>query len=303
MRLSIEHLSKTYANGVRALHDVSLEIPSGMFGLLGPNGAGKSTLMRTLATLQQPDSGSVHLGAGDDSAGAADIDVLRQPDEVRRVLGYLPQEFGFYPNLSAERVLDHYATLKGAAAAGERRDLVSALLQQVNLWEVRKKAVGGFSGGMKQRLGIAVALAGRPKLLIVDEPTAGLDPNERHRFLNLLSEIGEEVIVILSTHIVEDVRELCRRMAIITAGEVILQGDPSQVLEDVRGRIWRKKLRKSELAQVQASMHVISTRLVAGDPVVHVFSEADPGDGFTAVEPMLEDVYLHRVGSAVLAEA
>jgi ABC-type multidrug transport system ATPase subunit len=265
-----------------------------MFGLLGPNGAGKSTLMRTIATLQQPDSGSVRLG---------DIDVLTQPDEVRKILGYLPQDFGLYPGLSAERVLDHFAELKGVANSGERRNLVHALLRQTNLWDARKKAVGGFSGGMKQRLGIAIALAGRPRLLIVDEPTAGLDPNERHRFLNLLSEIGDDVIVILSTHIVEDVRELCRRMAIINAGEVVLQGDPSEVLDDVRGHIWRKKIRKSELADVQAAMQVISVRLVAGDPIVHVYSDTAPGDGFTAVEPMLEDVYLHRVGSAVYAEA
>jgi ABC-2 type transport system ATP-binding protein len=294
MNLTISNLSKTYANGVRALHNVSLDIPSGMFGLLGPNGAGKSTLMRTIATLQQPDSGGVRLG---------DIDVLSQPDEVRKILGYLPQDFGFYPSLSAERVLDHFAELKGVANSRERRELVHALLRQTNLWDARKKAVGGFSGGMKQRLGIAIALAGRPRLLIVDEPTAGLDPNERHRFLNLLSEIGEDVIVILSTHIVEDVRELCRRMAIINAGEVVLQGDPSEVLDDVRGHIWRKRIRKSELAEVQAAMQVISVRLVAGDPIVHVYSDAAPGDGFTAVEPMLEDVYLHRVGSAVYAEA
>jgi len=294
MNLTISNLSKTYSNGVRALKNVSLDIPSGMFGLLGPNGAGKSTLMRTIATLQQPDSGSVRLG---------DIDVLSQPDEVRKILGYLPQDFGLYPSLSAERVLDHFAELKGVANSRERRELVHALLRQTNLWDARKKAVGGFSGGMKQRLGIAIALAGRPRLLIVDEPTAGLDPNERHRFLNLLSEIGEDVIVILSTHIVEDVRELCRRMAIINAGEVVLQGDPSEVLDDVRGHIWRKRIRKSELAEVQAAMQVISVRLVAGDPIVHVYSDTAPGDGFAAVEPMLEDVYLHRVGSAVYAEA
>ena len=294
MNLTISNLSKTYSNGVRALHNVSLDIPSGMFGLLGPNGAGKSTLMRTIATLQQPDSGSVRLG---------DIDVLTQPDEVRRMLGYLPQDFGLYPGLSAERVLDHFAELKGVASSGERRNLVHALLRQTNLWDARKKAVGGFSGGMKQRLGIAIALAGRPRLLIVDEPTAGLDPNERHRFLNLLSEIGDDVIVILSTHIVEDVRELCRRMAIINAGEVVLQGDPSEVLDDVRGHIWRKKIRKSELAEVQAAMQVISVRLVAGDPIVHVYSDTPPGNGFSSVEPTLEDVYLHRVGNAVYAEA
>ena len=294
MSLIISNLSKTYANGVRALNDVSLEIPSGMFGLLGPNGAGKSTLMRTIATLQQPDSGTIRLN---------DLDVLAAPEDVRKILGYLPQEFGFYPNLSAERVLDHFAALKGVADAGERHSLVDALLAQTNLEEARKKAVGGFSGGMKQRLGIAIALAGRPKLIIVDEPTAGLDPNERHRFLNLLSEIGEDVIVILSTHIVEDVRELCSRMAIINAGQVILQGDPSRVLDEVRGQVWRKRLKKGEMADVQSRLKVISSRLVAGDPVVHVFSDTAPGDGFTAVEPTLEDVYLHRVGNSALAEA
>jgi len=294
MNLSISNLSKTYANGVRALQDVSLDIPAGMFGLLGPNGAGKSTLMRTIATLQEPDSGSIRLG---------DIDVLTQPEDVRKILGYLPQEFGLYPNLSAERVLDHFAEMKGVANGGERRDLVDALLKQTNLWDARKKAVGGFSGGMKQRLGIAIALAGRPRLVIVDEPTAGLDPNERHRFLNLLSEIGDEVIVILSTHIVEDVRELCRRMAIINQGQVVLQGDPQEVLDEVRGHIWRKRISKSELAGLQTTLNVISVRLVAGDPVIHVYSDSAPGDGFAAVEPNLEDVYLHRVGTAALAEA
>ena len=294
MQLVIERLTKTYGNGVRALHDLSLTIPPGMFGLLGPNGAGKSTLMRTIATLQLPDSGSIRLG---------DIDVLTQPQEVRTLLGYLPQEFGFYPNLSAERVLDHFAALKGVAVAGERRDLVGTLLKQTNLWDARKKNVGGFSGGMKQRLGIAIALAGRPKLIIVDEPTAGLDPFERHRFLNLLSEIGDDVIVILSTHLVEDVRELCRRMAIVNGGEVILQGDPSQVLEDVRGRIWRKRILKSELADIQVRHKVISSRLVAGEPVVHVYSDDMPADGFAQVEPSLEDVYLHRVGAHAMAEA
>jgi len=294
VNLVIDRLSKTYSNGVRALNNVSLDIPAGMFGLLGPNGAGKSTLMRTIATLQQPDTGTIRLG---------DIDVLTQPELVRKVLGYLPQEFGFYPNLSAERVLDHFAALKGVAVTSERRELVHALLHQTNLWDSRKKNVGGFSGGMKQRLGIAIALAARPKLLIVDEPTAGLDPTERHRFLNLLSEIGEDVIVILSTHIVEDVRELCRRMAIISGGEVILQGDPSQVLDEVRGHIWRKRIRKLELPDIQSRFQVISVRLVAGDPVVHVYSETSPGEGFTSVEPLLEDVYMHRVGAVALAEA
>jgi len=286
MELVVQQLSKTYPNGVRALNNVSLTIGTGMFGLLGPNGAGKSTLMRTIATLQLPDTGSIRFG---------DLDVLAQPGELRRILGYLPQEFGLYPSLSAEAVLDHLAALKGITGRGERRALVEGLLQQTNLWEARKKAVGGFSGGMKQRLGIAIALAGSPRLLIVDEPTAGLDPVERHRFLNLLAEIGEDVVVILSTHIVEDVRELCRSMAIINQGEVILSGDPSRVLEDVRGRIWRRSVAKPDLPAMQQRFDVISTRLVAGMPVVHVYSETDPGEGFMPVEPDLEDVYFHRI--------
>jgi ABC-2 type transport system ATP-binding protein len=292
MSLELRGITKTYPNGVRALNNVSLTIPTGMFGLLGPNGAGKSSLMRTIATLQPPDAGTIHLD---------ELDILANPDALRRILGYLPQEFGLYPNLSAETVLDHFAALKGVAARGERRDLVHALLQQTNLWEARGKAVGGYSGGMKQRLGIAIALAGRPKILIVDEPTAGLDPVERHRFLNLLGGIGEEVIVILSTHIVEDVRELCRNMAIITAGEVILQGDPGVVLDEVRGKIWRKKVRKEELDGVQQQLQVISVRLLAGEPVVNIYSDGDPGQGFSMVEPVLEDVYFHRVGAAALA--
>jgi ABC-2 type transport system ATP-binding protein len=286
VELVIQRLSKTYPNGVRALHDVSLTIGTGMFGLLGPNGAGKSTLMRTVATLQLPDTGSIRFG---------ELDVLADPAELRKVLGYLPQEFGLYPNLSAEVVLDHFAALKGVAARGERRALVDGLLQQTNLWDARKKAVGGFSGGMKQRLGIAIALAGAPRLLIVDEPTAGLDPVERHRFLNLLAEIGEDVVVILSTHIVEDVRELCRSMAIINQGELILSGDPSRVLEEVRGRLWRRSVSKAELPGIQQRYDVISTRLVAGMPVVHVYSAEPPGEGFTPIEPDLEDVYFHRI--------
>ena len=238
--------------------------------------------MRTIATLQRPDSGAIRLG---------DIDVLAQPAELRKQLGYLPQEFGLYPNQSAEAVLDHFAELKGVTASGERRDLVSALLQQTNLYELRHKKVGGFSGGMKQRLGIAIALAGSPRLLIVDEPTAGLDPTERRRFLNLLGEIGEGVIVILSTHIVDDVRELCHRMAIIN------QGDPAAVIEELRGRVWRSVVPRADLAAFAAAHEVISTRLVAGTPVVHVYSDADPGTGFTPVEAGLEDVYFHRLGA------
>jgi ABC-2 type transport system ATP-binding protein len=294
VELVIEHLSKTYANGVRALHDVTLTVPPGMFGLLGPNGAGKSTLMRTIATLQRPDAGRIQLG---------EIDVLEQPDAVRAVLGYLPQEFGLYPNLSAETVLDHFAELKGVTAAGERRALVAALLQQTNLYEVRSKRVGGFSGGMKQRLGIAIALAASPRLLIVDEPTAGLDPTERRRFLNLLGEIGEDVIVILSTHIVDDVRELCHRMAIINQGQVVLSGDPARAIEALRGRVWRRPVPRAELSAFTAAHDVISTRLVAGTPVVHIYSEFDPGAGFAAVDAGLEDVYFHQLGTQASAAA
>ena len=293
MELVVDRLSKTYPNGVRALHQVSLRIAPGMFGLLGPNGAGKSTLMRTIATLQQPDEGSIRVG---------ELDVLRQPEEVRKILGYLPQEFGLYPNLSAETTLDHFATLKGVASARERRELVHALLQQTNLWEQRAKNVGGFSGGMKQRLGIAIALAGSPRLLIVDEPTAGLDPVERHRFLHLLAELGRDIIVILSTHIVEDVRELCRSMAIINRGQVVVQGDPLRLLEEARGRIWRKRVTRDTLADYQGRLPVISVRLSAGDPVVHVWGEQAPDEGFVAVEPGLEDVYFHRVGGAAATE-
>jgi ABC-type multidrug transport system ATPase subunit len=289
MSLVIDRLSKTYPNGVRALHDVSLTIGNGMFGLLGPNGAGKSTLMRTIATLQQPDTGSIRFG---------EIDVLRQPDEVRRRLGYLPQEFGLYPNLSAEHTLEHFATMKGVMDPRERRALVGHLLAQTNLHEVRKKHVGTFSGGMKQRLGIAIALAGSPELLIVDEPTAGLDPTERHRFLNLLGEIGRDIVVILSTHIVEDVRELCNAMAIIHRGAVIVSGDPDRIVAELAGRLWKKRISKPELQEIQSRHQVISVRLFAGTPVVHVLSDQRPGDGFEPLEADLEDVYFHRIGAS-----
>ncbi len=265
LRLVIQGLTKTYPNGVRALDGVSLDIPTGMFGLLGPNGAGKSSLMRTIATLQVPDSGSIQFG---------ELDVLAEPDELRRMLGYLPQEFGLYPHLSAEVTLDHFATLKGVVDAGVRKELVGSLLQQVNLYEGRKKQVGTFSGGMRQRLGIAIALAGAPNLLIVDEPTTGLDPTERHRFLNLLAEVGRDIVVILSTHIVEDVRELCGAMAIINKGRVVLAGDPRQIVEDLRGTLWRKPVgSRDELAAIRAAHHVISTQLHAGITVVHVIAD------------------------------
>jgi ABC-type multidrug transport system ATPase subunit len=281
MDLQIRNLSKTYDNGVQALKNVSLTIPQGMYGLLGPNGAGKSTLMRTLATLQEADSGSVLLG---------EIDVLREKDAVRRTLGYLPQEFGVYPKVSAEELLDHFAVLKGLTNGRERKETVRALLEQTNLYEHRKKKLGGFSGGMRQRFGIAVALLGNPKLIIVDEPTAGLDPAERVRFLNLLSELGENSVVILSTHIVEDVSELCRRMAIINRGEILLEAEPLASIEELRGRIWRRIVEKEQLAAFESELPVISTRLLAGRTVLHVYADAQP-EGFDAVEPTLEDVY------------
>ncbi|MBK8263441.1 MAG: ABC transporter ATP-binding protein [Nannocystis sp.] len=294
MELVIQNLSKTYPGGVRALRDVSLTIPTGMFGLLGPNGAGKSTLMRTLATLQEPESGTVRLG---------ELDLLREKDAVRRVLGYLPQEFGLYPNLSAEVVLDHFATLKGISSGKERARAVTALLEQTNLAAVRRSPVGGFSGGMKQRLGIAIALLGAPKLVIVDEPTAGLDPTERHRFLNLLSEIGQDIVVILSTHIVEDVRELCSNVAIIAAGQVRAQGSPDALIERLRGTIWRRRISRDALAAVRAQHRVISTRLIAGAPEIRVHAASSPGDGFVQVEPDLEDVYFEQVTAASAGEA
>jgi ABC-2 type transport system ATP-binding protein len=294
MELRIEALSKTYPGGVRALHDVSLSVGPGMFGLLGPNGAGKSTLMRTIATLQQPDTGTVRLD---------DIDVLREPARLRRVLGYLPQEFGLYPNLTAEVILDHFATLKGLTDRGTRRNVLDAILHQTNLQEARHEKAGAFSGGMKQRLGIAIALLGRPKLLIVDEPTAGLDPAERQRFLGLLADVGRDVIVILSTHIVEDVRELCRSMAIIDRGKLLLQGEPAKLLDQARGRIWRKPVTRETLPDYRDRFTVISVRLMGGEPVVNVYADQQPADGFEVVEPALEDVYFHRVGAAATLEA
>ena len=274
---------------MQALRDVSLDIPRGMFGLLGPNGAGKSTLMRTIATLQDPDGGSITLDG---------LDVLRQKDEVRKVLGYLPQEFGIYPRISAEVMLDHFALLKGITNDRERKEVVQALLQQTNLWDVRRRNLGTYSGGMRQRFGIAQALLGNPKLVIVDEPTAGLDPQERNRFLNLLSEIGENVVIILSTHIVEDVSDLCSRMAIISQGRVLLTGEPQKVIDTLRGRIWQKAIDKSELPDYQARYEVISTRLFAGRTVLHVHSLENPGNGFEPVDSDLEDVYFHTLRQA-----
>jgi len=269
---------------------VTLTIPAGMYGLLGPNGAGKSTLMRILATLQEPDAGSITLG---------ELDVVRQKDEVRKTLGYLPQEFGVYPKVSAEDLLDHFAILKGVAQKKARREVVEALLRQTNLWEVRRQKLGGYSGGMKQRFGVAVALLGNPRLLIVDEPTAGLDPAERVRFLNLLSELGENSAVILSTHIVEDVSELCTRMAIIDRGEILLEAEPLGAIEEMRGKIWRSVIEKSALAEVERTHAVISTKLLAGRTVVHVYDSAAPGPGFEPAEPDLEDVYFSTMAGHI----
>jgi ABC-2 type transport system ATP-binding protein len=282
LELRIDNLSKTYPNGVQALREVSLTIPTGMFGLLGPNGAGKSTLMRTIATLQEADAGTITLG---------DLDVLKQKDEIRRILGYLPQEFGVYPKVSADVMLNHIAVLKGLVDGKGRKERVEALLHQTNLWEVRKKKLGTFSGGMRQRFGIAQALLGDPKLIIVDEPTAGLDPTERIRFLNLLSAIGENVVVILSTHIVEDVSDLCSRMAIISEGEVLLTTEPQKAMADLHGKVWESAVPKGALAALEARHRVISTHLAAGRTLVHVHSEDHPGEGFQAVEADLKDVY------------
>src|SRR3984957_10270610 len=286
MNLRIENLSKTYPNGVRALDNVSLTIPHGMFGLLGPNGAGKSTLMRTIATLQEPDSGQVWLG---------DIDVLHDKDEVRKRLGYLPQDFGVYPRISVADMLDHLALLKGFIHRGERREMVESLLVRTNLHQVRKKALSGFSGGMRQRFGIAQALIGNPQLLIVDEPTAGLDPGERNRFYNLLSEIGEHVIVILSTHIVQDVMELCTNMAIIHEGRVLFAGVPEDAVGQLTGKIWRKSIQKPEVKEYEERYRVISSKLIGGRPLIHVYSADPPGDGFQPVPADLEDVFFSRI--------
>jgi ABC-2 type transport system ATP-binding protein len=287
--LTIKNLDKTYANGVHALDNVSLEISNGMFGLLGPNGAGKSTLMRTVATLQPADSGSIQFNG---------IDVLKQPDQIRRTLGYLPQDFGVYQRISAEAMLDHMAILKGIVNAKERKELLAYLLAQTNLEHVKKKALTSFSGGMRQRFGIAQALIDDPKLMIVDEPTAGLDPEERNRFHNLLAEIGETVVVILSTHIVEDVSDLCPNMAIMASGRIVANGRPADLTASLAGKIWSKTVSKNEVPEYQENYDLISSRLFAGRTVLHVYDESDPGNGFTAVEPGLEDVYFHKLSEA-----
>jgi ABC-2 type transport system ATP-binding protein len=318
MELHITGLSKTYANGVHALDDVTLTIPTGMFGLLGPNGAGKSTLMRTLATLQDADHGSVQLtglsregtvaGSGAAQRPApvqsttSNIDVLRDKDGVRRVLGYLPQDFGVYPKVNAEDMLDHLARLKGLANKAERAAVVAALLQQTNLYDVRKKALGGFSGGMRQRFGIAQALLGNPKLIIVDEPTAGLDPEERTRFHNLLVEIGEEVIVLLSTHIVSDVSDLCPNLAIMNKGRVLVTGTPQQLIAMLAGRVWAISVPRADVAALRERHRVISTRLYTGQTQIHVIADGPPGEGFEAVAPTLEDAYFAAIGGHLLPD-
>jgi len=289
--LQIRGLSKTYANGVHALKNVDLDIPRGMFGLLGPNGAGKSSLMRTLATLQEADAGSATLTTAD----GASIDILRDKDALRRKLGYLPQDFGVYPKVSALDLLDHFAVLKGLTARKQRKEVVEALLQQVNLWDARKRKLGTYSGGMRQRFGIAQALLGNPQLVIVDEPTAGLDPEERNRFLNLLAEIGENVAVILSTHIVEDVTDLCPTMAIMNKGEVLLTGRPVDAIGALQAQVWRKQVAKAALPDYESRFTVLSTRLVGGHPVIHVFADNCPEAGFEPVAPGLEDVYFQRL--------
>lgn len=290
MILQIQNLNKQYGNGVHALNKVSLTINKGMFGLLGPNGAGKSSLMRTLATLQDADSGSVMLG---------DIDVLKNKDSVRKVLGYLPQEFGVYPRTSAIDLLNHLALLKGFSRANERKEIVNSLLNKVNLFEHRKKAVSSYSGGMRQRFGIAQCLIGNPQLVIVDEPTAGLDPGERNRFYNILSEIGENIIVILSTHIVQDVRELCTQMAIMDKGRLLFSGNTDDALQEIKNKVWERKVDKAELLQYQSNYKIISNKLVGGQPLIHAFSDTDLGNGFIKAEETLEDVFFSKLNELV----
>ncbi len=287
--LKISNLSKTYPNGVKALDNVSLELNNGMFGLLGPNGAGKSSLMRTLATLQEADSGTATLD---------DIDILKQPAELRKVLGYLPQEFGVYPRITAEQLLSHLAILKGISNGKERKELVKYLLNKVNLYDKRNKSVKGFSGGMKQRVGIAQALIGNPKLIIVDEPTAGLDPSERNRFYNLLADVGKEVIVILSTHIVDDVRELCTKMAIMNLGEIVYHGAPQDAIEELSGKVYQRMVNHNELEKYAEDYNIISNKMVGGQPLIHVYSDEHPQNGFEAVTPNLEDVFFSKINTS-----
>jgi ABC-2 type transport system ATP-binding protein len=289
MVLELRNVTHVYPNGTKALDDVSLSIPKGMFGLLGPNGAGKSTLMRTVATLQTPTQGEIQFG---------ELDILQQPEKLRETLGYLPQDFGVYPRVSAYDMLDHMAVLKGVASAADRKATVETLLSQTNLWDVRKKAIAGFSGGMRQRFGIAQALIGNPELIIVDEPTAGLDPEERNRFLNLLAEIGENVVVILSTHIVEDVSDLCPNMAIISEGRIRMTGAPLDLIEKAKGTVWAKTIARDQLDQARGKYNVISTRLFAGHTIIHVLADSDPGEGFSLVDGGLEDVYFSTLVGA-----
>ncbi|HYC86425.1 MAG TPA: ABC transporter ATP-binding protein [Chryseosolibacter sp.] len=289
--LKIQNLSKSYSNGrsagmVHALQNVSLTIPPGMYGLLGPNGAGKSTLMRTLATLQEPDEGTIHFG---------NIDVLKEKEELQKILGYLPQDFGLHPNARAEELLNYFAVLKGIREKQSRREVVEALLKQTNLWDVRRQKLGGFSGGMRQRFGVAIAMLGNPKLIIVDEPTAGLDPAERVRFLNLLSEMGENSVVILSTHIVEDVSELCTRMAVINKGQILLETEPHKAIEDLKGKIWKKVIDKTALERIERKHVILSTKLFGGRTVVHIYSDGFPGNDFEQTTPDLEDVYFKAI--------
>ena len=291
MQLTITNLNKTYTNGVQALKNVNLTISQGMFGLLGPNGAGKSSLMRTIATLQEADSGAIQLD---------NLDVLREKDTVRRSLGYLPQEFGVYPKISAEIMLNHIATLKGVANSSERKAVVQSLLEKVNLAHVKSKNLGTFSGGMKQRFGIAQALIGNPKLIIVDEPTAGLDPTERNRFHNLLSEIGENTIVILSTHIVEDVTNLCSDMAIICQGEVVASGNPNDLVAAIHGKVWQKAIEKAELDTYKAQFNIIASQLKMGKTEISVLADSQP-DGFTVAEANLEHVYFSKIAEKTVA--
>ncbi len=286
--LSIKHLTKTYSNGVKALNNVSLEINNGLFGLLGPNGAGKSSLMRTIATLQQADSGSVFLN---------DMDIEKNPHEVRKLLGYLPQDFGVYPNISAEVLLNHFAVLKGITKRKKRKELVDHLLQQTNLYQHRKKKLGGYSGGMKQRFGIAQALLANPKLIIVDEPTAGLDPTERNRFHNLLSELGEDSIVILSTHFVDDVKELCTSLAILNNGQLLWSGSPERAILEIEGNVYSKQIKRNQIQDYKNEFKVIAEQLFRGKPLIYIYSESDPGKNFIPIQPDLNHVYFSRVHS------